>query len=243
MRAIIGIVLVLAGCISGCDGAKTRWQESRRSPQQWLDVALESRQADERRKAVDALASGRAATEEWAVKAFDSIARTDVDSMVRVAALRGLRRSMSAATVPTLVKLLTPGTPPADARPAPGPVRWEAMQLLRDIGRDGNVPADRQSAVAEVLVQRAERDPDRNVRIAAVEAMGDYRETRVTQALLAALKDRDFAMQSAAEGSLRRITGESHAYDAEEWSTALSKSPAQSQGPATKHADASMQLQ
>jgi len=215
--AIALLGLVALSLFAGCDDSKRRWQESRRSARQWLDVALESDQPDERRRAVEALTDKPEATSDWAILAFDSIARTDVDPTVRVAALRGLRKSAGPRTVPTLVKLLKPGDPPPDVHIAPAVVRWEAALLLRDMARGGQVDASQNNEVIDVLLVRADSDEDRNVRIAALEALGSFRDQRVLAGLILALKERDFAIQSAAETSLRDLTGQSHNYDSDEW--------------------------
>lgn len=222
LRTILLLGFAAIALVSGCDDSKRRWEESRRSARQWLDVALESDQADDRRRAVEALADKPEATTEWAVTAFDSIARTDVDPTVRVAALRGLSKSAGPKTVPTLVKLLKSGDPPPDVNRPPAVVRWEAALLLRDISRAGKLDAGQSEEVIEVLLSRADTDDDRNVRIAALEGLANFRETRVLSGLVLALKERDFAIQSAAENSLRTLTGQSHNYDADEWAKWLS---------------------
>jgi HEAT repeat protein len=232
LRRTRGERLLLAGLAAfslvtpfGCSETRRKWDESRRTPRQWLDIALESQSADERRTAVEHIARSREATSAWAVAAFDSIARTDIDATVRVAALRGLRPGAGPQTVPLLLKLLAGGEPSADVRAAPAIVRWEAAALLRDLGRRGAVDAGQQAEAVDVLIARADHDEDRNVRITALEALGSFREPKVLTALVAALRERDFAIQSAAEQSLTRLTGVSHNYDADEWSAWLSKTP------------------
>ncbi len=215
--AAVLLTLTAISLVTGCDDSKRRWQESRRTARQWLDVALESDQADERRRAVEALTAKPEATTDWAIMAFDSIARTDVDPTVRVAALRGLGKSAGPKTVPTLVKLLKTGDPPPDVHLAPAVVRWEAALLLRDISRAGKLDPGQNEEIITVLLARADNDDDRNVRIAAIEALGSFRDQRVLAGLILALKERDFAIQSASENSLRALTGQSHSYDSDEW--------------------------
>ncbi len=220
----VGVIAIIA-IVPGCAETKQKWTESRRTPKQWLDIALESNSADERRRAVEEISKSRDATSDWAVMAFESIARTDVDPTVRVAALRGLRLSMGPQTVPLLIKLLRPGEPPKDVRAAPAIVRWEAAELLGDLARRGAVETGQQAEAADVLMQRADHDDDRNVRIASLDALGGFREQKVLTALVSALRERDFAIQSAAERSLTLLTGQTHNYDADEWNAWLSKTP------------------
>jgi len=219
------LVLVVAAFCTGCDSARRQWEEARRSPNEWLDVALESPLPDDRRRAVNAIAASREGRSDWAVQAFDSIARTDIDATVRVAALRALRRSAGAATVPLTVKLLQPGPPAEDVRAAPGIVRWEAALLLRDLARRSDVEPGMHESALTALLHRAVLDEDRNVRIAALEALGSFRDDRSLRALVAAMQDRDFAIQSAAEHSLVALTGERRGCDPDEWAAWLAAHP------------------
>ncbi len=217
--------LLVSAIIGGCDEPSGhRWEKMRRPPEHWLDVALEAENADERRRAVDALADSRAGTSDWAVRAFETIARTDGDAMVRTAALRGLRRSAGPQTVPLLVKLLRQGDAPPDVRAAPAPVRWEATRLLCELCASGCVTSEQADAVVELLLHRATLDTDRNVRLCAIRALASFRQRRVVATLIGVLRERDFALQSAAEHSLGVLTGRTHDFDADAWSDWLNAS-------------------
>lgn len=217
-------LFVAAGC-TGPSRSNEGWF-NRKSPRQWLDIALEHPQPDERRKAVAALANGPEGGADWAATAFDSIARTDPDGMVRAAAVRGLARSADGRTVPTLVKLLNSNEVRLDdTLPAPGPVRWEAAQLLEHLHeRDAVPPSERETVLAAVRM-RADHDTDRNVRLSALSTLGYYKDARVFPVLIAALQSRDFAIQRRAEHALYRLTGQSHELDAAAWHDWLSKTP------------------
>ena len=173
------------------------------------------------------LARGSDAKADWVVKAFDTIARTDADAMVRVEALRGLSASAGPATVPTLVKLLNSAEAPvADVKPAaPGPVRWEAALLLERLASQAKIAdADRDSALTALLA-RAERDADRNVRLTAISALRYVPNRRVLPVLVNALRSRDFAIQHRAEQSLHYLTGQTHDNDADGWDHWLAATP------------------
>lgn len=198
------------------------WQERRRTPEQWMDAALHAERADERRKAVDVLSRGRHAADDWVAQGFSTIARTDSDPMVRVSALRGLRASGGPAAVSTALKLLQ-RTPPPDVVPPPAPVRWQAMQLLRDLCHDQRIGDSERDGVVATLIDRTDLDADRNVRLAAIEALAVFRERRVLIALIDVLRERDFALQAAAEQSLAELTGQHFEYDADAWSAWLNR--------------------
>src|SRR5439155_22223330 len=131
-RASEGVLLALLLTIpatSGCNtGRSSSSWFSARSSRDALKIALEDPRPDERRKAVADLAASRDAKSDWAFKAFDTIARTDTDPLVRVEAVRGLGRSSRPEAVKTLIKLLASADADvSDVRPpAPAPVRWEA---------------------------------------------------------------------------------------------------------------------
>lgn len=215
-RAVPALAL-LCLLLPACEKGRREWEAHRRTPQQWLDVALEAKEPDERRRAVDRLAATRDGTSEWAVKGYDSIVRTDSDSMVRVAALRALRPAAGPETIPTLLKLLRPGEPPKDCLSAPASVRWEAMRLLRDLATRGDATGPHHEEIITMLLHRTDLDADRNVRLAAVETLAFFPDRRALTALVEVLKERDFALQAAAEDSLRELTGHSEAYDADAW--------------------------
>lgn len=200
-----------------------KWAESRRSPREWLEIALTSRLAEERRRAVEAIASGGAAREAWAVEAFESIARSDADELVRAAAVRGLRRSAGPDRVPLLVELLAAESEPRTRRFDGACHRQEAATLLRDVAADHELVDPARGTALETLIARAGSDPDRVVRMAALEGLGWIRDARAIPPLVEALRTRDFGMQAAAETSLHRLTGQSHHYDADAWSRWLAE--------------------
>src|SRR5262245_5993589 len=87
----LGMFAMLARSRSGCGGwhwSSPREWFSRTSSRQLLETALNDQRPDERRKAVNEMAARSDASADWAVKAFDTIARTDKDPMVRVEAVR-----------------------------------------------------------------------------------------------------------------------------------------------------------
>ncbi len=190
----------------------------RRTPQEWLDIALDDPRPDQRRKAINEIAEGDAAAAGWAQRAFDVIARTDPDSMVRVAAVRGLARGAAPSTPSTLVKLLQSDDRTfEDVRPAPGPVRWEAALLLDRLLDDGRVAESDRERVLAALLQHAGRETDRNVRLAAVRGLRHFQDGRAIPVLLAALDERDFALRDGAEQSLHDLTGHCCEHDSRAW--------------------------
>lgn len=89
-------------------------------------------------------------------------------------------------------------------------VRREAARTLARIHLPESIPA-----LIEMLSRSAE--PDAESRALAAEALGQHREPRVVQALLAALSDPRLVVGDAARRSLVTLTGEDFGYEPEPW--------------------------
>jgi len=189
-------------------------------------MALDGKTADERRSGVNGLADSDVGTTDWARKAFDSIARTDTNPMVRCAALRGLARSPRSDDVPTLVKIIrSQETKFDDVRPAPAVVRWSAAKnLLAIIDRYLYAESQRKEIV-DCLLERLSKDDDRNVRLVVIDALAYFAEAPIPPALVAAMRVDDYSVQHACEKSLISLTGMSHDHDPDAWSAWLASTP------------------
>jgi HEAT repeat protein len=183
-------------------------------------MALEGETPDQRRKGVVGLAASRDGQSEWATKVYLTVARKDSDPMVRCAALRALAPVPDSQTVTLTLQILSnPRQTDKDARPANGPVRWDAARLLhRIIREDGYDPAQR-GDIMITLLDRAANDRDRNVRLTCIDSLGYFHDAAVLTALIDILREDDYAMQHAAETSLIAMTGVTHHHDAESWRT------------------------
>jgi HEAT repeat protein len=210
-------LLVIAGCSHNRTGG---WTEGGRfkSSKDYLKMALEAQCADDRREGVVGLAAGRDAASDWAVKVFDTIARTDTDAMVRCEAVKALRASAGPQHVPTLLKLLSSaGGGVEGVRPAPGRVRWEAAKLLKLIIETQGIEDSQRDETVHVLLDNVAKDDDRNVRLAAIEALAHLPQRPVVVALIDALETEDYAIKHTAERSLVVLTGATNNCDAEAW--------------------------
>jgi HEAT repeats len=87
-------------------------------------------------------------------------------------------------------------------------VRMTCCQLL---GRRGD-----QNAIAP-LAKLVSADAELDVRLAAVDALGEMKTPAAIQGLAAALKDRDPAMQFAGVESMKKVSGQDLGNDVEAW--------------------------
>jgi len=190
-------------------------------------MALEAETADERRQGVIGLSQSRDATSEWAMKVYDTVARTDTDPMVRCAAVRAMAAWAGSQQVPTALKLLKSGTVKIpDVRPAPGPVRWEAAKLLENIAREGGYEDSQKDEIVATLLDRAIKDQDRLVRLTVIETLGYFPQQPVPTTLVDVIgMEEDFALQRAAESALIMLTGVTHHYDVDAWRKWLAETP------------------
>jgi HEAT repeat protein len=189
-------------------------------------MALEGKTPDERRKGVNGLADCGDGTSDWAVKAFDSIARSDPDAMVRCAAIRALQPTCGAQTVPTLLKLMAgDSSSTEDVRQAPAVVRWEAAKVLLLLVDGFRYDEAQRAELVAGLLDRLKNDADRNVRLTVTDTLAYFAQQPIPEALINAMETDDFAQQHAAEQSLIALTGTTHHHDADAWRTWLAEHP------------------
>ena len=222
---IISAVLMLA--LSGCSGGR-RWDgfkfKRSNASEDYLDMALESKRADDRRKGVNGLAEGPDATTDWAIKVFETVARTDTDAMVRRAALRALLRSANGDRVPLTLKLLKSNDVEyEDVRPAPAPVRWSAARLLLAVAYDFTFREDQEAEIVTTVLEQLPKENAQNVRLTLIEVLGYFQQRPVLDALIAEMENEDFAIQHAAEMSLVSLTGVTHHHYPSAWREWLAK--------------------
>ncbi|HWL94735.1 MAG TPA: hypothetical protein VNT79_14530 [Phycisphaerae bacterium] len=224
---IIPVLAYLIAPLAGCNtGGNKRIFESRKSSSEYLKMAMEAEKADDRRRGVVGLANSPDATSDWAVKVFDTIARTDVDAMVRSAALRALAPAVDPPRVETCVKLLTSESETHEGiRKAPPVVRWSAANLLLHAVRNGAVSDEQHGAVIETLIARVQSEKDVGARLAMTEALGYFPKKKVLETLVAILLEENFTIRHAAEVSLALLTGVTHDHDPEAWRQWLAQNP------------------
>jgi hypothetical protein len=170
------------------------------TPARAVRLMESDRFADARRRGINDLLRWDFAQGGPYVRRYRQIARNDPDPYVRSIAIRALNRSRDPDSRPLFVESLS------DASEL---VRLEAAKALV------NLP---DPAAAEPLIRLVARaDEDRDVRIAAAEALGHYRRIEVARALTPRLNEFDFGIAWQARRSLRRITGQDFRFDEAAW--------------------------
>ena len=156
--------------------------------------------ADARRKGINDLLRWDFAQDGPYVRRYRQIAQDDPDPLVRATALRALNRSRDAAARPLFIAAL---------RDPNVEVRMEAAKALVNLP-DAN-------AAAPLIRVVSNPEEDRDVRIAAADALRYYKTVEVARALIPRLSEREFGVAWQARRSLKHITGHDHRYDEAAW--------------------------
>ncbi len=211
------------------DAAVKRLFTGGRSPQQEMLRAVSSEDPDERRAAVARVASSRKYREEWAIKGFVAIALLESEPQVRCVAIRALARVDDPRAPETMLKILNhEDYPPREVWPPTPVVRWDATEALAELA-ERNVPDETQrTQVLDTFIERLTVDTDRHARMAAAKGLRYFQDLVAVRALIAGLRDDDFAVVHACEASLVHLTGRTHHGSDlawEEWLTANQDAP------------------
>lgn len=232
----LGAVLVISGAASCSvsDGFPWLHVGGPKGGAHWLAMALESEQPDDRRRGINGLSESPEAATDWAIRVYDTVARTDRDTMVRRAALRAMSVAANGDRVPTVLKLLRSDRQRfSDVRPAPASVRWSAARLLLKVVHDYAYREDQRREIIDTLVERLPIERDVNVRLTLVDTLGYFPEREAAMALIDAMNGDGFAIRHAAEMALVSMTGVTHHHDPEAWRRWFN----QTSGPFAKRGD------
>ena len=155
---------------------------------------------DARRRGINDLLRWDFAQDGPYVRRYRQIARNDADPHVRATAVRALSRARDADARPIFVAALS------DASEL---VRLEAAKALVNLPDPAAAPA-----LVAMVTNAAE---DRDVRIAAADALRHHKTIEAARALVPRLSERDFSVAWQARRSLRHLTGRDFRYDESAW--------------------------
>lgn len=162
---------------------------------------------DQRRQGIAKLSDEPFGRREPYTERYRQIAQLDGDWLVRASAIRALNRSRDSAATPLFIRALTDESPI---------VRTEAAKALANIPDNNAPPA--------LLRLVANPEENRDVRIAAADALKHYRTIEVARGLIGLLNGRDFGVGWQAHRSLVNLTGTDKRYDETAWLQYLTSS-------------------
>ncbi len=198
---VAGLIL-LGGCAADLPrGATSVLQLFREpSPSEAAAWALDKYDADKRERGLRLLGTATFGGEDLYLRLYrDRL--TDPAPGVRLSAVRALANHGTPDDVPLILARLEDD----DAQ-----VRREAARGLQRLSNP--------VAIDPLLrLTSEEREVEPEVRAEAAEALGQYAESRVVEGLVAALDDRNLAVNHAALRSLRTLTGQDFGYDRRAW--------------------------
>lgn len=218
----IALLAVSAGCEGG--GFSTKLDEGmqkifkpRRTPQQYILIAVADGDPDIRRMSAAKVAESKKCNEEWAVKGFMAIAALETDPQTRCIAVRGLARSRDPRAVETFLKILNyQDYPPQEVRPPDDLTRWDVTQALADFSGDGLL-GEWHEKTRTTLMERLNNEQNRHVRTAAARGLQFFPHPEVVDVLIAGLRDEDFPVVYQCEMSLAYLTGVTYDCDHYAW--------------------------
>lgn len=202
-------MLILPAALAACRGIAPAGQKQQESifeifapptPAMAAAWATDAYDADKRYRGTLLLANAPFGGEAVYVEMYTK-ASADSDPLVRAAAIRGLSLHGSPEHVPLIL---------AQFDDPDRMLRWECARALQRIHNPVAVPA---------LLRRTDekRETESIVRAASADALGQYAEPKVLDGLIAALGDRDLAVNEAALRSLRTLTGQDFGGDLRGW--------------------------
>jgi HEAT repeat protein len=196
--------------------------------------AMEAEHPDQRRAAINRLASSHHAGDANVVRAMDLIARSDHSPSARTAAVVALGKADTSEACTAAAGLIPdePADLPANLHEA---MRTELMRTLTACaaGDHFEPAADERAFAAGSQVLRA--DPSRHARLEAARLLGYFPKPESLETLIAGLEQRDFGVCYHAEASLQRLTGQSFDHDPVAWRAYLAKTSDPFTSPTEEH--------
>lgn len=170
------------------------------NPNRAAQQMLNERSPDARRSGISDLIRWDFAQEKPYVLRYRQVVKAETDPLVKATAIRALNRARDPEGRPLFIEALSDPSPV---------VRMEAANALRSL------PDPAAAAPLVNLVTRPEEE--RDVRVAAADALQHYKTLEVARALIPRLAERDFSVAWQAHESLRTITGKDFGYSEAAW--------------------------
>lgn len=210
-------LLLLLTLVCGCsERQKRQWRPH--SATKTYGAALDAENADQRRDGVARIAESNYYQSDDAFAVLDTVARTDPQPQIRCIAIRTLGRYEDDRPVKPLLTILQADPRPTETVPADDDVRLETLIALAKLTKGGHVSDAQRVLVRDLLIRVADMEETREVRLAALGGLAEFKDPQVFAPLIRALRTDDFGIADRAEQSLIALTGETHYYDPDAWS-------------------------
>jgi HEAT repeat protein len=196
------LAVVPLGCVAD-DLSEVSRVFSAPTPMEAAKDALNMYNADKRREGVVLLANSTFGGAAPYMEMYRTYVETDTDPLVRAAALTALGRHGTPEDALLIAPVLS------FDETSHQHVRWCAALALQRLHNAEVVP--------ELVRCTLNKEEVGEVREAACTALGQYKEDRVVQALLASLDARELAVNAAASQSLHMLTGQDWGLDVHAW--------------------------
>jgi HEAT repeat protein len=185
-----------------------------------LQVLAESQDGDLRRRAyLNLKIDGDAQRKEVVIQALVEGAKTEKDTICRLAAIERLPEVKDQRAIQALVDAFYS---PANFGTKNPVVRVAAVNALAQIG---------DPTALKTLSEALARDPSMEVRIAAAKGLGNLPNAQATEALVRVLREeKDVGLRFHASASLQKITGKDLPPNAPDWEQYLKSRPATADG-------------
>lgn len=194
--AIASILLVFCLAETGCSSLGFHSSESvAKSSERILSTS-----SDSRIKGINGLVDHKAGKLPPYTDHYIDLAKSDPDYLVRATAIRALNRARWKAATPVFIAALSDDNIK---------IRLEAAKALVNIPDENAIPS--------LLAVLNKTDENKDVRIAAADALRHYKRLDVARALAATLTEREFGVAWQSRRTLRRITGADFAYNEPAW--------------------------
>lgn len=202
---VISSIVLAAVALGGCDTISQDFQLISQSfmppsPREAAEMMVDQYDPDHRREGTVLIANSPFGGVEHYVDLYRFMVETEQDPTVRAVAVRALAKHGQPDDAPMIAEQLTHENEQ---------VRWEAAKGLQRLHNPRVVPQ---------LLEVVRNDEEaRDVRIAAVHALGQYPQDRVFQVLIRALDARELAVNATAHQSLMTLTGKDFGDDPRQW--------------------------
>ena len=199
LRSSAFICSLIIYCCTGCAGFRELGERFTGEPKKQATM-LRSTRPDDRRDAILFFVDHGYGREETYTRLYRQMAEFDTDPLVRATAIRALNRSRDKKATPLFIASLSDKNV------------WVRLEAAKALNR---VP-DPNAAPALLKVVNSS-DEQKDVRIAAAEALQSYRNVEVGRQLVALLNVKDFGLAWQARRSLKFMTGKDLSYDETAW--------------------------